>query len=456
MSKFSYTDEEREFNKVIKMNKDLSSSLLNDNNLAESRRNADKSINQSIELLTSLGKKPEIKLSPRSKHEHNPQLEAWNELVNEADLLNPGIINLEDIFTVDEIEESFRELEGINQEFCRKTNIFNKTDLSFLSIATALQVTKSLLFPYVSQYFHYGESFDKNKRLDHNDPIIEQKHKEANDIFKGRFQKHENGKWINLLYLTPPYDITKGSTDLNINMGGRYHRMYTLGHDEILGWIFGTINILTDIITFNDFRSFRVTRNPMRITKQIVPMGQMFEESYEWIKDDYLNLPAAIFAQAQHLESDKYTKVGLPIPLLSSLNEKFANELYKKQYDSLCFSRDLKIIGSSFIVSTIIDIIITLVHSLYCDENEDKKLYEVRTRKILLVSNSIASTSSIINAYISENPKNLDIGSLLNTITHLFSDISFITKLKQEYIQNEIANRMQSEILEIDRLYNSI
>ena len=72
MSKFSYTDEEREFNKVIKMNKDLSSSLLNDNNLAESRRNADKSINQSIELLTSLGKKPEIKLSPRSKHEHNP------------------------------------------------------------------------------------------------------------------------------------------------------------------------------------------------------------------------------------------------------------------------------------------------------------------------------------------------------------------------------------------------
>ena len=71
----------------------------------------------------------------------------------------------------------------------------------------------------------------------------------------------------------------------------------------------------------------------------------------------------------------------------------------------------------------VFDIIITLAHGLFRKENEDKDLFEVRTRKILLISNSIASTSTIINTAITRNPKNLDIGSLLNTITHLFTDV---------------------------------
>ena len=59
---------------------------------------------------------------------------------------------------------------------------------------------------------------------------------------------------------------------------------------------------------------------------------------------------------------------------------------------------------------------------------------------------SIASTSSIINASITSNPKNLDIGSLLNTITHLFTDVRFILKIKQEFIESEIAIKVQKEI----------
>ena len=73
-----------------------------------------------------------------------------------------------------------------------------------------------------------------------------------------------------------------------------------------------------------------------------------------------------------------------------------------------------------------------------------------------MLSNSIASTSTIINATITSNPKNLDIGSLLNTITHLFSDLRFITKIQQEFIENEISNRMQKEINEIDMMFETI
>ena len=112
--------------------------------------------------------------------------------------------------------------------------------------------------------------------------------------------------------------------------------------------------------------------------------------------------------------------------------------------------------GASAIVSRIFDTIISLVHGLFIKENEDKNLYEVRTRKILLISNSIASTSTIINTAITGDLKKLDIGSLLNTVAHLFTDLRFITKIKKEFIENEISDRVNKEIEEIDVLFNNI
>ena len=330
-------------------------------------------------------------------------------------------------------------------------------------IATALQVAKSLIFPYVAEKFGYGKSFDPSERLEHNDKTIEKAHKEANDKFRDKhIEKHGTGHWINILYQTVPYDITKGSKDLGIDMGGKYHRMYTLGHDPVLGWIFGTANILTDCITFNNLHTNRISRidpitesKKMVITPEVVFLGQMFKECYNDIKADPLNLPAAIFAQAQHLKSDEFTKLGLPVPILSSIDEGFASKLYSENYDALCFARDVKIVGASFVVSKLIDMIISLLHGLFRKDNEDKDLYEVRSRKILLISNSIASTSSIINASITSNPKNIDIGSLLNTITHLFTDIRFILKIKQEFIESEIAIKVQKEISEVDALFET-
>lgn len=59
----------------------------------------------------------------------------------------------------------------------------------------------------------------------------------------------------------------------------------------------------------------------MVITPEVVLLGKMFSECYDEVKADPLNLPAALFAQAQHLKSDEFTKLGLPVPILSSINE---------------------------------------------------------------------------------------------------------------------------------------
>ena len=472
MSRFKYSSDELDINKVLKMNKDVSKSLLGDSELKKTRNSADNNIDSSLELLRSLGKNKdilklstEIEASNKNRSlEHKPKLESWEKIVEQANLYEPDTVVLEDIMTGTEIQSAFDELEKINNQFSRKTSIVNKTDLSFLAIATALQVAKTLIFPYVAEKFNYGKSFDPSERLDHDDKFIKKAHKEANDRFRDKHMgRHGTGQWINILYQTVPYDITRGSANLGINMGGKYHRLHTLGHDPVLGWIFGTANILTDCITFNNFHTNRISRidpvtgsKKMIITPEVVFMGQMFKECYDMVRADFLNLPAALFAQAQHLKSDEFTKLGLPVPLLSSINEDFASKLYSENYDALCFARDAKIVGASFVVTKLFDIIISLTHGLFRKTDEDKDLYEVRTRKILLISNSIASTCTIINTAITKNLKNLDIGSLLNTITRLFSDVRFIMNIKKEFIESEISNKLMKEITEIDTLYETI
>lgn len=454
MGKYNYTDREKDFNKVLKMNQSESFSL--EKQCSSQIYKLDEHINSSEALLKSLGyvlpNKPVIKKEQKLSSKIQ-EIKSYDDLVKKANAEIHNDVELEDLLSEKEFQEAYKRLDAIHDEFSHKTGIVNKTDLIFLGIATALQTVKSLLFGRVAGKFDYGNSFNPDARLAHNDKSIEKEHRRANDGFKEKHENNGHGYWMNILYQTPPYDITKGSPSINRNMEGGYHRIHTLGHDPILGWIFGTANILTDTITFEDFKSNRVIRNPkMMITPESVPLAKLFGESFEMCKADSLNLPAAIFSEGCHLKSDEFTKLGLPVPVLEAINPDFASKLYKSNYDSLCFSRDLKIVGASAGISIFIDMIIGLVHGLFNKEKTDKDLYEVRTRKILLISNSIASTSNIIQTLITDNPKNLDIGGLLVTLSHLFMDLRFISRIKEEFIKQELNKDLIKELERLDSI----
>lgn len=454
MGKYNYTDREKDFNKVLKMNQNESFSL--EKQCSSQIYKLDEHINSSEALLKSLGyvlpNKPVIKKEQKLSSKIQ-EIKSYDDLVKKANAEIHNDVELEDLLSEKEFQEAYKRLDAIHDEFSHKTGIVNKTDLIFLGIATALQTVKSLLFGRVAGKFDYGNSFNPDARLAHNDKSIEKEHRRANDGFKEKHENNGHGYWMNILYQTPPYDITKGSPSINRNMEGGYHRIHTLGHDPILGWIFGTANILTDTITFEDFKSNRVIRNPkMMITPESVPLAKLFGESFEMCKADSLNLPAAIFSEGCHLKSDEFTKLGLPVPVLEAINPDFASKLYKSNYDALCFSRDLKIVGASAGISIFIDMIIGLVHGLFNKEKINKDLYEVRTRKILLISNSIASTSNIIQTLITDNPKNLDIGGLLVTLSHLFMDLRFISRIKEEFIKQELNKDLIKELERLDSI----
>ena len=252
---------------------------------------------------------------------------------------------------------------------------------------------------------------------------------------------------------------------LPFKISGNSHRSLTLGHDPIWGWIFGTINILTRSITFKAtaFPTFPVVEKGNRIT---IPQSDIISKcaaAMESIEEDNNRLAAAVIKQSLHFASDKYTKTGLPIPFLSAEQ---AQELIEQNWNSAelekwikkasrTFAHDAGVVAMQGALSYLINEIIRIIHILLCsDEDIDNQLREVRTRRIISISNSIASSSNVIyaavRAYVTENVlegiRVLDIGGIIETTHRLIADISFRSEIKMEYLKDQWSNHVKKEL----------
>lgn len=344
----------------------------------------------------------------------------------------------------------------IEEEFCRLTDL-DKTDIKFLLFASILQTARWIILGGT-----LGEKIEQDARVSHDDPETKRKIKDKQNEYKDKyFDKHDTVKKSEKKYRScmeivmttkVPYDATRNAAAFGLNMEGKYHRVHTLGHDPILGYIFGTFNILTDTMTIPNFRSFNVDMNGLKIESETT-IFNVLRNGIESIKEDVLRLPAAIFAQSLHLKSDEYTKTGLPIPILSTFNEDIASKIYKEGYDKLCFSRDLKTIGKQYVFSILIDMIIALIHGLYYDEKKHiyRSLYEIKTRKILLYSSIIASCGNLLFTLFTKNFKYLDIGGFISTAEKIIANESYMVEIEKEFIEKKLYEKYSSEIKELDK-----
>lgn len=355
-------------------------------------------------------------------------------------------------------------LERLDSAFEEKTSL-TKVDVSILMLATALQLIRIYLLP------KFQEEFLDEDRLDHNDQVIKDMEKEEIEKYKEKHSKWKSKKsnkgyrsWQEIAFtIKVPYDATRHSGEgfNDRNMHGGLHRVKTLGHDPILGWVFGTANILTDSITICPeynlgekkypiplIESYEVDMDSNFCWKDRTSTYGVFSGSIESIKEDKHRLYAAIFAQSLHLASDKFTKMGLPIPFLSLINQDKAYALYREGYDYLDYLYDTQLLRrtiKSASQSIFINMIIGGLHKLFYNPEKDYShaLYNVRTRKIILYSNMIATTSDVVQTALrayhgDENAiKNFDVGGFLVTLYRLITDTTYIQKIKEEFIFNE-------------------
>ena len=379
----------------------------------------------------------------------------------------------------------------IDKQFEEKTKL-TKVDIGFLFFATALQIARQFLQPkltFRTDDTKAAEPF-KQKEADKFGTLSDEEKEEL---------KKTHHQWYNpslkeVMFNKVPFDIQFGGgkegfdifslpkevTDLykSVSPKGMRHRTATLGHDPILGWIFGTANIATATLTTWKLASYHVKYGPNAggvICPKIVNKAntpKMFEHIKKKLSnkniEDKVILATALIREAIHLKSDLYSFASLPIPLATLKSPKFAEHLASFGLDMANIG-NITTIGEQAMLAALVNTIVSMIHGLVNCEDDDNynfRLIETRTRKILKYSNVLASSSNIIYVAIKAVPnmvaaaplgpgamilgaapalRDLDLGGLLVTLYRIVTDTIFIQKVKKEFLEKEFYNRVYGE-----------
>lgn len=350
-------------------------------------------------------------------------------------------------------------LKDLDKQFEQATKL-TKSDMGFLFFATALQcIRQYMLTPYKER------ATDKES--------AREAHEEERKIFDKVETQDIRDKtkryYVSLndmMVQGVPYDTQFGSADFNLGLSGNAHRFRTLGHDPLFGWVFGTANIMTNTLTDWSFQSYHVRPSAMangRLKPKIVQHADtmlMMEKVIERSKAEPQALAVAVVKQRLHLKSDMFSVAGLSIPAMTALSPEIAQTLAEHGVDTA----NMLTTGKQAAYSIFINTLIAVIHGLFYDEAYgNRKLYDVRTRKILSYSNLIASVSNIIGVALAEaiaistgneelgkdGLRYLDVGGMAVTIYRIVNDKKFIRQIKQEFLENEFYEMVMATDSEI-------
>jgi len=353
-----------------------------------------------------------------------------------------NILTAEDINKA--VEAYGTEIDEISAEFSKRTQL-TKVDCSFLVLAIALQC--------IRQYFTQFKPTQDEKATKKADEAKYKKKTsklEESDDENSKQGGYYFVKFENICADTSvPYDLIGGSKKFNLGLGGTTHRYKTVGHDPMLGYVFGTMNILTNTLTAWDFNSYHIRNHSVYSNANTL---KALDSMVNRVENDPTAVAAALIKQMIHIKSDMYTPNKIPFPGLSEISPKLSMTLSKYGINHA----NALTIGKQASLSIAINMIIAMLHRLLMskDEENNQKLYEVRTRKILLYSNIIATSSNILYVGFTENIKKLDVGGFAVTMYRLFSDPKFIHKVKYEFLNSNLSAKYEEEYRKISMYYS--
>lgn len=354
------------------------------------------------------------------------------------------------------VKEYGENLDRIDYEFKQLTKL-QDSDAAFVFGATAFQILRIILINRLTKIELAGKGSLETSLKDLQKKIFDPLDKTPGENRPLYASKHHI-----LTNRGVPYDATSFADFNNDMFKGANHRFGTLGHDPLLGLIFGTANIMTNTITCPPINSifkgidlfpktFNVTydiggKNPHIVSAD--PFGVsaqfltplMLASAANRILVEPDAAAAALIKQIIHIGTDLYTPMGIQLPFANLILDKATTE----RLTSYVNMGDIVKVGGQAVAAIAINWLVAALHGCSLFNKDDgtefcSEMHQVRTKKILLISNSIATSSSVIQAAITKNPRNLDIGGAAVLIYRLFTDMKFISKLKQEFMTSELA-----------------
>lgn len=291
MGKFDYSEEEQKLNNVLKYQQEELKTISSDRQ--DIRMSADAEIEKVENQLRKLGFDP--KCTEKKKDTIVPKktmiVPTWDSLCEEAERAVGHNCELESIFTEAELKSNELYIRQLNREYNQIYRL-DKTDIAICAIASIIGAAVDILMVGIPQRGTEGLEAG---------PLSDFIRKKFNEVFpESEMEKLANSKISKV-----PFDAqdNRNTSQYVEGLSAYYHRLLSLGHDPLLGWVVGVFDILTGRMTTID-RSGKIISQVM--------------ENYADRKES--DIFAALAKQFIHFKSDITTSMGLPAPLMGLFN----------------------------------------------------------------------------------------------------------------------------------------
>lgn len=416
---------------------------------AADKENAESSIRQSEQVLSSLGiPVPDRDVAPKPRKKNLPakrHLKDWAELVKEAEAAYSGG-NVLDILSPDEVQFVLDRHASLGKDL----GWFRSLDRYDYALSVAAGVIAGLLDIFMVRIPHMPEG----ARL----PGLS-KQGWLSDLVEKSFGRILPPEKINILEAAykVPYDAAT-SKGLKIPIPGLYpktHRWHSLGHDPVLGFFFGVSDILKGNLT--------------TIGSDGVLIIQKTAGPFMDGQNLFVRLFGAIQQQAGHLLSDVNTAQGVPPPLMPLLQlckfgkigpgehtvGDFARYMYRTGYDFRHF------IACSLPVMAI-EVIVRvgyMARALY----QGKKITEaipsassVKLRRQLLIAHGVATLMNAGKVYVTQNVWGISMPQVLALLRYLAPEMMYLLHgrefARRKIVQTEIMAGYKAINADLDRI----
>lgn len=289
MSRYKYSKDEQEINCVL---------LHQSNELASIHRpdmaGVNKQIKETEALLRSIGIDPSCSPSvPKDVIVHKPAMAvpSWNRLCEDAVREVGSEVSLESLFTEEEIKNNDLAIRQLNKEY-NAIHKLDAVDISISAVAAILGGVIDILLVGIPVKTTEGLKAGALSNY-------------VREWFEKRYPKQEMDKLAQSKESKVSYDAqdNRFTTEYVTGLSAYYHRLLSLGHDPLLGFLFGVLDILNGTMTTIDKNGGFVV--------------QVMENYADRTESDIFT---AIAKQIIHLKTDINTSMGLPAPLMSLLN----------------------------------------------------------------------------------------------------------------------------------------
>lgn len=430
MGRFKYTEFENQVNSVLTHQDKLLSDIR-----FPTREQMDSSIARTEELLQSLGYQPEmLKNSALEQPKKVMVVPSWKELCEESEKHVGANCQLESIFTEEELRSNELAVKQLKNEFNELYRL-DAFDISIAALAGLVGSAVDILLVGIPTKTPEGLK---------GGPLSNY----IRDYFDKKFPEEEMKKLANSKVSKVPYDAqdNRHTTIYVEGLSAYYHRLLQLGHDPLLGFVFGVADILTGRMTTIDKAGHIVS--------------QVMENYIDRKESDIFT---ALAKQVIHFKSDVTTSMGLPVPLMSLFNflqfgsigeedqtiAEIVQGMYYEGYDFIHFC-------SMSVSAMLIEVIVRLGYAMKrireghsirdsipvsLNRNTHPKL-----STMLFVAHAGSAAANAGKVYFTKNPVAINYPEWVAFAKYSYSQLKWILlekpHLRNDYIQGKIDEKL--------------